>query len=424
MSSSVTIAHASGKVDTSPAIDTAIVGGGVIGLSLAWELARRGRAVTVIERHGLMGPDPVASGASDLAPSTSWAAAGILPPAHFELATDSLDRLRGFSHRIWPDWAARLQETTGIDVGLIACGGYYLAETAGEAAAMIGMTAYWDELDIECRALSSEELRARLPDLASWMDKNPWLRDHPNSAAWWVPDEYQVRPPRLLKALHAACIATGVTFQIGAPVTHITDSPTGSVIHHEIPQGSESRLVAARRVVLCGGAATGLIDATVGLQNALIPVRGQVLLLRTDSFRQPLVINMGNRYLVSRGDGYVLVGSCEEEVGFAQHTTAPMIDQLRSFATHVCPSLAKAVEVYRWAGLRPMTFDGFPLLGHVPGRCNLFIASGHYRSGIHFSPATAVAMADLIEQRPSFMDLSPFAVSLSPAAPRRSRNFA
>lgn len=419
MISSDTITHESAGVDVPSAIDTAIVGGGVIGLSLAWELARRGRAVTVIERRGLPGPKPVSNGASDVAPSTSWAAAGILPPANFELATDSLDRLRGFSHRIWPDWAARLQVTSGIDVGLIACGGYYLAETAGEAAAMIGMTAYWDELDIECHALSSADLRERLPVLASWIDNNSWMRDHPESAAWFIPGEYQVRPPRLLKALHAACIATGVTFQSSIPVTHIADSPTGSVIYQENPQGSESQLVKARCVVLCGGAATGLIDPTIGLQNALIPVRGQVLLLHSEIFCEPLVINIGNRYLVSRGDGYVLVGSCEEEVGFAQHTTAPMIEQLRGFATHVCPTLAEAVEVHRWAGLRPMTFDGFPMLGHVPGRSNLFVASGHYRSGIHFSPATAVAMADMIEQRPSFMDLSPFAVSLSPAAPRR-----
>lgn len=423
MISSETTPHTSNSADAASVIDTVIdtviVGGGVIGLSLAWELARRGRAVTVIEQHGLPGVTPDSRQASEVAPCTSWAAAGILPPANFELATDSLDRLRGFSHQIWPDWAARLQEISGIDVGLIACGGYYLAETAGEAAAMIGMTAYWDELDIECKALSREDLRVRLPHLTSWMNNNPWMRDHPDRAAWWVPDEYQVRPPRLLKALHAACIANGVRFITSTPVTHIDDSRSATVLYQEDPPGSESQLATAQRVVLCGGAATGLIDPMIGLQNALIPVRGQVLLLQCDCFREPTVINIGNRYLVSRGDGYVLVGSCEEEVGFAQHATAPMIEELRRFAAHVCPQLAQAVEVHRWAGLRPMTFDGFPMLGRVPGRSNVFVASGHYRSGIHFSPATAVAMADMIEQRPSFMDLSPFAVSLSPGAPSR-----
>ncbi|TWU15796.1 NAD(P)/FAD-dependent oxidoreductase [Allorhodopirellula heiligendammensis] len=394
-------------------VDTAVVGGGVIGLSVAWELAQRGYGVTVIERRATPAESPLPDGVTTTEACTSWTAAGILPPANFELATDPLDRFRGFSHQIWPDWAARLKTVSGIDVGLIACGGYYLAETAGEAAAMIGMTSYWDELNIECHALSRDQLSARLPDLTSWIESNPWLCKHPDRAAWWIPDEYQVRPPRLLQALHLACRASGVQFIENTSVTSIEHAPSSATIYASDDQSSNIKVATAKRVVLCGGAATGLIDPTIGLQNSFIPIRGQVLLLRSDAFRAPVVVNIGNRYLVSRGDGQVLVGSCEEEAGFAQHATAAMIEQLRQFASHVCPELAAAPEIYRWAGLRPMTFDGFPMLGRVPDRSNLYVAAGHYRSGIHFSPATAIAMADIVDQRPSFIDLSPFAVSLS-----------
>ncbi|TWT56638.1 NAD(P)/FAD-dependent oxidoreductase [Allorhodopirellula solitaria] len=410
---------------------TAVVGGGVIGLSVAWELAQRGHRVAVVEGRAKPGSDESAadrardrSHPAAIDPCTSWTAAGILPPANFELATDPLDRFRGFSHRLWPDWADRLKQASQVDTGLLACGGYYLAETAGEAAAMMGMIDYWGELDIECRSLSRADLLARQPVLSHWIENNPWLKKHPDRAAWWVPDEYQVRPPRLLRALRIACLRSGVQFLDRTSITSIEDSPSSVKLYAGEAGSGQAEVARAQRVVLCGGAAAGTIDAAIGLQNSLIPVRGQILLLQCHRFSEPAVLNIGNRYLVSRGDGHVLVGSCEEEAGFAQHTTESMIGQLRSFAAQVFPPLADAPEVKRWAGLRPMTFDGFPMLGQVPGRKNVLVAAGHYRSGIHFSPATAVAMADMIQGTPPFMDLSAFSVSLdggSPSQPRSGR---
>ena len=387
---------------------TAIVGGGVIGLSLAWELTRRGHRVVLIDRDETVGQADSPSPFVDTNRCTSWTACGILPPAEFDLATDPLDRFRGYSHQVWPEWAERLQQLTGIDVGLVRCGGYYLAETVGEAAAMGGMIAYWAELNIECDVLSRTELLERLPFLSPWAAANPWIQKHPDRAAWWVPDEYQVRPSRMLTALHAVCRDAGVQFLHHSCVVGVEESECGVTVHAETPSSSSPLI--ADRVVLAGGAATGLIEPNVRLQNALIPIRGQILLLYCEAFDRPQVINIGNRYLVCRGDGNVLVGSCEEESGFAQHTTTEMISQLRKFATRVSPLLAEASEVQRWAGLRPMTFDGFPMIGRVPDHERTFVASGHYRSGIHFAPATAIAMADCIDHQPTFMDLSAFSV--------------
>lgn len=388
--------------------DIAVAGGGIIGMSIAWELAGRGHSVTVFERNpgwseGTCLPDFV-----DTNRPTSWTAGGIFPPASFELATDPLERFRGYGHQLWPSWAARLQDISGVDVGLIRCGGYYLAETAGEAAAMGGMIAYWDELGIECHSLTQAALRERLPPLGNWIDSNAWMNVQADRSAWWVPDEYQIRPSRVLKALHAACLHAGVRFIDSCPVTGVDELDHGVRLHTDASRPTNH--FTAGHVVLAGGAATGLIAPSLRLQHALIPIRGQVLLLHCPQFDAPSVINIGNRYLVCRGDGHVLVGSCEEEAGFQQHTTTHMIEQLRAFAARVCPPLSEAPELRRWAGLRPMTFDGFPMIGRVPASERIHVAAGHYRSGIHFAPATAVAVADELEQQPTFMDLSPFSV--------------
>ena len=171
-----------------------IVGGGVIGLSLAWELSRRGVAVTLLDK-------------GEFGKATSWAAAGILPPANRLTATDPMDQLRGLSHELFPGWCNRLKDLTGIDCGLRRCGGWYLAETAGERAAMIGMTEYWHEMQIECESIELATVAAREPILESW------CHDPDTHAAWWVPDEYQIRTPRLLQALVQACRISGVEMQ-------------------------------------------------------------------------------------------------------------------------------------------------------------------------------------------------------------------
>lgn len=372
------------------------MGGGAIGLSIAWELVRRGENVTVLDRG------PIAHG-------TSWAAAGILPPANFDRATDPIDRLRGFSHTLWPLWCKQLLEQTGIDSGLIRCGGFYLAETVGEASALTGMMAYWGDLALECHRIDSAELLRRQPRLTKWSQANPWIQSHPNSAAWWTPDEYQIRPSRLLTALASACQSQGVMLLPHTTILDLSSNDSGCTATI-LTQDANERTLQSERTIFCGGASIGSICPDVRLESSVIPIRGQMLMLNSETFTEPIVLNVGNRYLVARGDGNVLVGSCEEEVGFEQGTTDDVIQGLRSFANRVCPELESASVASKWSGHRPMTFDGFPMIGRVPDQKNLFVAGGHYRSGIHLAPGTAVAMADLLEGKRSFMELSDFSV--------------
>ena len=105
-----------------------------------------------------------------------------------------------------------------------------------------------------------------------------------------------------------------------------------------------------------------------------------------------------------------LVGSCEEEVGLELGTTPEMIGTLHDFAFDLCPELRNATVVRSWSGLRPMTFDGFPMIGRVPETSNVYVASGHYRSGLHLSPATAIVLADLMSGKKPAVDLDAFRV--------------
>lgn len=379
-----------------------VIGGGVIGLATAWELAQRGASVTLIER------DEVGKG-------TSWTAAGILPPANLDLAIDPIDRLRGLSHQMYPEWISRLESLSSLDTGFRRCGGWYLADSPGERAAMIGMTGYWSELDIECRQATAGMLIEQEPALRDWADRNHGASDGDLIPAWWVADEYQVRPPRLLQALHQACLRVGVTIHQRTSVLDIRGTEESPKIDScpavRVDDGSGATVwMESDRVVLCGGVWSGAVAERFQLHQSLVPVRGQMLLLQTQRPLLHSVINVGQRYVMCRDDGMTLVGSCEEEVGFQLGTTEAMLDELKSFAVDLVPELASARQQTAWSGLRPMTFDGFPMIGPVPDASGYLVAAGHFRSGIHLAPATASVTADLIMGQTPPIDLEAFRV--------------
>ena len=350
-----------------------VVGGGAIGLSTAWELSQRGYQVTLIDR-------------SSTGKATSWAGAGILPPANRKTSSAPIDCLRGLSHELFPQWAEKLISDTGIDPGLRQCGGMYLAETRGEIAAMCGMTDYWKQMSIECIPLTASELFSFEPSLATWFQRVS------NATAWYVPDESQLRPPRYLRALAAACAKSGVRFIENTEVTDIR------CVNGHAQAQYQGVWHESEHFVLTTGAWTGRVASSLELELSIVPIRGQILLLKTAVPLVTSVINMGNRYVLAREDGHTLVGSNEEEKSFELGTTDSVLESLYQFATHLLPELASAERTAAWSGLRPMTYDRFPMIGHVPGIDNLYIAAGHYRSGLHLSPGTAVLMADIISE--------------------------
>lgn len=361
-----------------------IVGGGVIGLSLAYELSQHEFRVQVIDR-GSIGKE------------ASWAGAGILPPANEATALHPIDKLRALSHRLHAEWAERLRLETGIDTGYRRCGGLYIARTAGEAAALAGMRELLNEQQIAIERLDVDRIASLEPALAAVVSQGK-LR-----AAYRLPDEAQIRNPDHLRALQSACRQRGVAFRENVEAKHftITDRRIAAI---ETTAGS----LAADVICITSGAWSRMLLEQLGLPNGIMPVRGQMVMFRC--FRKPFthLINEGPRYLVPRDDGRVLAGSTEEEVGFDKSTTKEGIGKLVKLAGEIVPELTPDRIERSWAGLRPGSFDGFPYLGRIPGLDNALIAAGHFRSGLHLSPATAVVISQLLRGESPEIELAPF----------------
>ncbi len=363
--------------------DMLVVGGGVVGLSLAWDLASAGASVTLVD-------------AAEVGRAASWAGAGILPPARAESALHPIESLRGLANRLHAEWATALREMTGIDTGYRRCGGMYVARTAGEEASLIGLKNLFDE----------EGIVSELLDAAGCSEREPYLTPNPPvRRALWTPEECQLRNPWHLRALRVGCQHLGVR-----------------IVEHEPIVGWQhrsGRLIAARSprqtwyadafCITAGPWSQRLLEE-LQLPNGIYPVRGQMVLFRSDRPLVRAIINEGTRYLVPRDDGRLLAGSTEEEVGFDARPTRQQYEDLIAFARSLVPALADVPVEAVWAGLRPASYDGMPYMGRLPGFANGSVASGHFRSGLSLSPAIARVMRDLMLERPSDVNWSMFRV--------------
>lgn len=362
--------------------DVLIVGGGVIGLSLAYELAGRGLQVRVLER-GVPGKE------------ASWAGAGILPPASRQGATDPLRTLVALSNELHAPLAAELRELTGIDTGYRRCGGLQLASSESDAT----------QLQTLIDSLSQEGVAVEKLDAAALQQREPALAGEQLQAAYYLPEEAQLRNPRHLKALLAACSLRGVAIETGCEVHDFTQC-AGRIESVATALGDYS----AGTVCITGGAWSGVLLRRLGLQLSVRPVRGQMVLL---SGHRPLfrsVLNEGPRYLVPRSDGRVLVGSTQEDAGFDKRTTAGGIGGLLELATRLVPALQDLRVEQTWAGLRPWATRSQPYMGQLPELENAYVAAGHFRAGLQMSPAVATVMSDLIQGQTPAVDLATFAV--------------
>lgn len=348
--------------------DILIVGGGVIGLSTALRLADSGASVSLIERQRV-------------GREASWAGAGMLPPGlnvtvPADNAPASQERfLRGLSNKIWPELSARLLEQTGIDNGYRNCGGIevFSAESGSD-----DKVAVWQAEGISAEPLDNRcDCERRVPGLHEDI-----------SNAVWLPEFCQVRNPRHLKALHAACQLSGV--EILEDVPDLSLRASGKIV----TAATSSRSFEPQRICISAGAWTGQLFRELCIRLPIQPVRGQMVQLRLRQLPFRCVIQQGRRYLVPRPDGLILVGSTEEHVGYEKQTTNDGIRGLLDFASSIVPELAKADVVRQWAGLRPGSPEGLPYLGRIPEFNNLYVGAGHFRSGLQMSPGTAKILAD------------------------------
>ena len=362
--------------------DCLIIGGGVIGLSLAYELAGHGSRVRVID-------------AGQPGMESSWAGVGIFPPPAAK-PDNPYDELIQLSSRLYYSWSKALLAETGIDNEYRSCGALFLARSDEAIADLDKRVAEWQTKDISFTSLSLEQLA----------EMEPHLRPRGKLlAAYFLHDELQVRTSRHLKALVAACEKRGV--KIMSDVTADDFVVNGKrVTAVQTSQGA----LKADQFCLATGAWSTAIGQKLGLKLAVKPMRGQIVCLAAKKPLLSRILYEEDRYIVPRADGRMLVGSTVEDAGFDRRVTSDIVAWLLDFAHDVVPELREAEFETIWAGLRPMSLDGKPYIGRSHRLENVLVSVGHFRAGLHLAPANAVVLSEMIRGKRPRIDLTPFAV--------------
>jgi glycine oxidase len=365
--------------------DIVIVGGGVIGLAIADALARLGMRLAVVDRR-------------ELGREASWAGAGLIAPEAENPARHPLVALRALSTRLYPGWSSVLEEETGIDIGYRRCGGVDVAWTESEEQELLAKAGRWRAERVAYERLSSRDYARVEPALS------PELR-----SVYFLPDRAQVRSPWLLRALMTAVYQRGGHLTMWEEVKGFrTDG------HRVTAVQTNTGDLNCSTVVIAAGAWSGSLLATIGVHAPTPPVKGQIVLMRSQRALLRRVVELGNNYIVPRDDGRILVGATEEEAGFDTIPTWEVASELVDFALRVCPVLKEAEIETTWAGLRPGSIDSKPYIGRAPGFQNVIVATGHKRAGLQLAPATAELVSDLVLGRPPRLDIAAFRLDREP----------
>jgi glycine oxidase len=348
----------------------AVIGGGVIGLGVAWRLAQRGASVQVFDRS--------AAGAG-----ASHAAAGMLAAcAEAEPGEEGLTALGRESQARWPAFAAELLDVSGVDVELRPEGTLLVALTADDQARLTHQLVFQQKLGLPLHWISAAETRRREPHLAGKL-----------AGAVFSPEDTQVDNRKLVAALRLAAEAAGAIVNEYRAVKAIS-SRGGRAEGIVLADGTK---VAADKVVLAAGAwARSIEGLEPELRPPVRPIKGQMLALRMDPAAPLLshVLWAPGAYLVPRRDGRLLVGATVEEKGYDASLTAGGILSLLEAAWRAVPAIEELPIDEMWVGHRPGSRDDAPILGAGP-LDGLVYATGHHRNGILLAPITADTIARL-----------------------------
>ena len=353
-----------------------IVGGGVIGLLTAFNLAADVEQVIVLER-------------GDVGQESSWAGGGIVSPLYPWRYNGAVTALAHWSQDFYPQLARRLFASTGIDPEVHTTG------------------LYWLDLEDQAQALEWAQREGRplsAVDMSAVDDAVPVLGGG-FSRAIYMSDVANVRNPRLVKSLKAALQAMpNVTIHEQCEVLGFIREGD-KVAGVNTAQGE----IRGDELVLSAGAWSGELLSGLGLELPVEPVKGQMILYKcAPDFLSCMVLAKG-RYAIPRRDGHILIGSTLEHEGFDKTPTQTALDSLKASAVELIPALADAEVVGHWAGLRPGSPEGIPYIGRVSGFDGLWLNCGHYRNGLVLAPASCQLFADLFLGREPIIDPAPYA---------------
>ena len=361
--------------------DVVVIGGGIIGLAVAYALGREHVRVTLVER-GAVGRE------------ASWAAAGYLSFQGSSNVPGPRLELTRTSCRMYDSWIEELSEFTPADTGFLRCGLLEMCLDEDEMHESQKRAAWQRAAGYAVEWLDAAATRKRHPYLAA---------DLPLQGALFFPEVAQVRPPRLLKALTEAALRLGVQIREYAPVTAITRS--GELVTG-VTLASGEHLAAPIVVNAAGSWATQLAPEMTVLP--VKPIKGTIVLLDMPAPPTREILESSHGAVYTRADNHVLLGATVEDVGYDKRVTLEAVHTLVRQAIALLPGLKDASLVTAWTGLRPFSHDNLPYLGPVPGLQGAYAATGHYRSGIMLAPITGLLLKEMILQQAPTLPLEPY----------------
>jgi glycine oxidase len=353
--------------------DAIIVGGGLIGSAIAFELAGEKLRVALIDRQ-------------QPGREASWAAAGMLSPGPDSPEAMPLVPLGKESLQLYPEFIAGVEEASGMTVNFAREGTFEIFAGPQSESARDAMVEQYRRLELAVETISPEAARKVEPSLGAAAE-----------AIAWLPEEATVDPRLLTQAVLTGAERRGAETREGRAVDSLLcrgGACTGVVV------GGEK--IEAAHVVIAAGSFCGTIsDCSSGMAGKLAryapvrPVRGQMIALQSESVKLKKVLRSQRGYLVPRNDGRIIAGSTLEDAGFVKQVTPEGIRRILDGAVELAPALADATIVEQWAGLRPDTPDHLPIIGPTEMK-GLMMATGHYRNGILLAPVTAKIVRDWI----------------------------
>lgn len=344
-----------------------VVGGGVIGSGIAFELAKRGVPVTLVERGKIGG-------------EASWASAGIVSLPTRPWFTPERVELGRLSLEHYPGLVEDLEARTGLGIEYRRPGEWAIAADEERAAAEREIAAWQRHLGLHVEEVTPEEARRIEPALPERL-----------VAAWLHPNVGSLSVYRLSQALALAASQLGATVLEETPVGGLLregDRVTGVRL-----QGGDIR---AEMTVLATGAWTRLLGDSLGVTLPTKPVKGQLIAFANAPMRPQRVISGHGGYVRPRLDGTTMVAATEEDAGFDRRVTGEGVAWLLELTRTLCPVLLQGEVVQTWTGLRPFTETTDPLIGPVPGVSGLWVSAGHFRTGAKEAPATAMLVAEAL----------------------------
>lgn len=346
----------------------AIVGGGLIGMMSAFYLLKSGFKITIYDKM-------------DAGRESTWAGGGIISPLYPWKYPKEVNYLARYSQSVYEDVAAELQSKSGLSSEYTRSGMLLLESELETAEAVQWLKQF---------AATSTAVATSSPILNNI---------NPELSYRYLPGIAQIRNPRLAKSIKIYLERSGVSFRVGEKVIDIQPKATGD-IGIVTADGAEDY----QHAVVCAGAWTGRLLRNTGIDLPIKPIRGQMLLFKAPpDFLKPIILARGH-YAIPRRDGHILVGSTMEDVGFDKAVTEEAKSDLAEFCREFIPGLLDQPLVKQWAGLRPGSPRGIPLIAPHPEITNLTINAGHFRNGVVLAPASGRLLTDLILGKHSFVN--------------------